>query len=175
MIAIIVATDKNGVIGSENKIPWRIKSDLKRLSALTRGHAVILGRKTYESMDWYYNRSGREMPGKLYCILSRDAKYKPSRPNATIVNSIDAALKLAKQQGEANDIFIIGGASVFNAMLPLTDRIYLTEIQTSVPGDTYFRPPSLKTWHEVHREHFEQSDQDEYESDFMVLERTKAK
>lgn len=172
MIAIVVATDKNRVIGSENRIPWRIKSDLKRLRSLTLGNPVILGRKTYESMDWYYNRSGRQMPGGVYIVLTRDASYKPSRQNAQAVNSIPQALEVAKQQG-GKDIFIIGGDSVFKAMLSYADRIYWTEVMTDTPGDAYFPKLTPGEWRELYHEHYEQNEYDEYDSDLIVLEKIK--
>lgn len=172
MIAIVVATDQNGVIGSENKIPWRMRSDLKRLRDLTQGKPVILGRKTYESMDWYYSRSGREMPGGLYIVLTRDASYKPTRKNAQTVDSIAAALKLAKQQ-DGTDVFIIGGDSVFKSMLPNADRIYMTGVMTATKGDSYFPKLPPGQWREARHEHYDQNEHDEFDSELIVLDRIK--
>lgn len=95
-ISIVAAMAENRVIGKNNKIPWRIKEDLVHLRNLSTGHVVILGRKTYESMDWYYKKSGRQMPGKAYVIVTRDEKYKPERPNTYVAHSVEEALELAK-------------------------------------------------------------------------------
>lgn len=172
MIAIIVATDKQRVVGSENKIPWHIRSDLIRLSNLTRGQTVILGRVSYESMVGYYDKSGREMPGGTYIVVTRNRNYKPARTNARTAHSIPDAFAIANDLG--GDTYVIGGSSIFEASLPFVDKIYLTEVQAEVPGDSYFPPLSQKEWREVSREHHHTDERDEYDSDFIVLERIKA-
>ncbi len=169
MIAIVVATDKQRVIGNENKIPWRVRSDLIRLSNLTRGHTVILGRVSYESMVWYYDKSGREMPGSTYIVVTRDRSYKPARKNARIVHSVPDAFAIASDLG--GNTYVIGGSSIFEESLPFVDRIYLTEVQAEVAGDSYFPPLIKAEWREVSREHHHKDDRDEYDTDFIVLER----
>ena len=96
-VSIIVAMDEKRGIGKENKIPWHIKEDLVHLKSLTLGHVVILGRKSYESMVFYYNRSGNPMPGKLYLVVTRDKNYKPARENAMVAHSLEKALSLARR------------------------------------------------------------------------------
>ncbi|HVI69243.1 MAG TPA: dihydrofolate reductase [Magnetospirillaceae bacterium] len=172
MIAIVVATDKQRVIGNENKIPWRIRSDLVRLSNLTRGHCVVLGRVSYESMVWYYDKSGRDMPGGTYIVVTRDRSYKPARKNAATAHSVPEALTVAQKMG--NDVYVIGGSSIFEEALPFVDRIYLTEVQTEVAGDSYFPPLIKSEWHETSHEHFQKDDRDEYDTDFIVLERVRS-
>src|SRR5262245_23936551 len=137
MIAIVVATDKNRVIGEGNKIPWRVRSDFGRLANLTRHHTVILGRKTYDSMDSYYTRRGTRMPGKWYIVLTHDEAYTPSSDKATTAFSVDEALATAREFSDDN-VFVIGGGSIFKQFLPYTDIIYLTEVQTEAQGDTHF-------------------------------------
>lgn len=171
MIAIIVATDKQRVIGNENKIPWRIRSDLVRLSNLTRGNTVILGRISYESMVWYYDKSGRDMPGGTYIVVTRDRSYKPARKNARTAHSIPGAISLANDLG--GDAYVIGGSSIFNESLPLVDRIYLTEVQTKVAGDSSFPQLIQSQWREISREHHHKDDRDEFDTDFIVLEKIK--
>lgn len=170
MISIVVATDKNGVIGRENKIPWRIRDDLRNLRDLTCEHTVILGRKTYDSLVGYYNWSGRKMPGKMYIIISRNTGYKPERENAQVVHSVQDALKLAESLKDEN-ILVIGGSAVFEAMLPITERIYLTEVQADIPGDAHFPPLNMQQWQEVSRKHYKKDDRNEYDFDMVVLER----
>lgn len=97
-ISIIVAMDEKRGIGKENRIPWHIKEDLIKLKDLTRDHVVILGRKTYDSMVWYYNKSGKPMPGKLYIVVTHDKNYKPIRQNSTVVHSVEEALEIAKEK-----------------------------------------------------------------------------
>ncbi len=172
MIAIIVATDKQRVIGSENKIPWRIRSDLVRLRDLTLGRTVILGRISYDSMVWYYDKSGRDMPGGTYIVVTRDHTYKLARKNARVAHSIPEAFAVASKLG--GDTYIIGGGSIYKETLPLVNRIYLTEVQTKVTGDAYFPPLQPAQWREVSREHHHKDGRDEYDTDFIVLERIKA-
>lgn len=170
MISMVVATDKNGVIGRENKIPWRLKSDLAMLKSLTKNHTVILGRKTYDSMLWYYDRSGRPMPGKTYIVVTRNQDYLPERENAIVAHSIEEALGAAKGLGD-NQVFVIGGGGIFEAMLPYADRIYLTEVQIEAGGDAYFPALSPNDWKEISREHHQQDDKNDHDYDTMVLER----
>lgn len=173
MISIIVATDKNGVIGQGNNIPWRVRSDLKALARSTKGHTVILGRKTYDSMHKYYNGSGRQMPGKTYIVITRQRDYTPERENACVAHSIEEAIAIAKQLGD-DSIFAIGGAAIYKAILPFTDQIRLTEVQTRVQdGDTYFSELNNAEWSEISREHYQKDDINEFNYDFIVLQRIK--
>lgn len=169
MISMVVATDRNGVIGRENKIPWRLRSDLVRLRKLTLGHPVILGRKTYDSMVGYYDKSGRPMPGKMYIVVTRNDQYKSARDNACAVHSVQAALDLAKQFGD-EQMFVIGGGAIYSALLPATDRIYLTEVQTEAEGDAHFPELDMSEWVEVSREHHAKDEKNEYDFDVIVLE-----
>lgn len=170
MISIIVAMDKNRVIGRENKIPWRLRSDLVRLKKLTLGHPVILGRKTYESMEWYYNRSGRQMPGSIYIVVSRNTSYKPASANTRVVHSVPDALSLAQSLGD-DSIFVIGGGGIFEEVLPVTDRIYLTRVDAEAEGDALFPIIDMQDWQEASIEHHPKSDQDDHDYDLVVLER----
>jgi dihydrofolate reductase len=145
MISIVVAMDKNRVIGRENKIPWHIKSDLKRLASLTRGHTVILGRKSYDSMAWYYNRSGKQMPGAHYVVVTRNSRYTPHDPKVHVAHSISDAITTAEGLGD-DTILAIGGGQVFTEILPHTSQIYLTEVQASVGGDSFFPELDPHDW-----------------------------
>lgn len=170
MISLIVATDKKGAIGKDNLIPWRIRSDLVLLKQLTLDNTVILGRKTYDSMVFYYDRSGRPMPGKLYIIITHDTAYAPKREGATVAHSADEALKKAEQAG--GEILVIGGSQIYELLLPHADRIYLTEVATEVDGDTFFPPLDKSQWSETSRIHHEKSDKDEFDFDTVVLDRS---
>jgi dihydrofolate reductase len=172
MIAMVVATDKKGVIGREDQIPWRIRTDLANLKRLTKEHPVILGRKTYESMDMYYTRSGREMPGSMYIVVTRNEGYHPARQNATVAHSIEEAIALAKSYHD-DQIYVNGGAAIFEAMMPYTDRIYLTVVQTEAEGDAHFPKIDDKVWRELSIENHTKDEKNEYDFDMLVLERIK--
>lgn len=171
MVALVIAHAKNGVIGKDNTIPWRVRADLVRLKNLTLGNVVILGRKTYESMAWYYDRSGRDMPGKVYIVVTNNLGYKPSHFNATAVHSMKEAFKVARSLDE--DTYVIGGAAIFEEALPFADTIYRTIIQAEVNGDTY--APELKSgdWHETEHEEHKKDEKNEYDYTFSTLKRTK--
>lgn len=163
---MVVAMDQKHGIGRDNKIPWHLKEDLIRLKNLTLGHVVILGRTTYDSMVGYYNKSGKEMPGKLYVVVTRDASYKPERKNAVAVLSIQDALQKAKEI-EQEEVFIIGGQKIFEQTLPLTDRLYLTIIEKDSQADTFF--PEYKDFVKVIEE--EHKTGEEFNYTFKTLER----
>ncbi|MEW6056695.1 MAG: dihydrofolate reductase [Bdellovibrionota bacterium] len=127
MISLIVAMDRNRVIGVENKLPWHLPADLKRFKTLTMGHHIIMGRKTYESI-------GKPLPGRMNVVVTRQAGLKIE--GCKVVHSLEAAVKLA--QGD-NEAFIIGGAELFSQALEFVEKIYLTRVETKVHrGDTYF-------------------------------------
>ncbi len=136
-ISAIAAVDGKNGMGKDNKIPWHIKEDLVRLREFTKGNVAILGRKTYESMVWYYDRSGKPMPAKLYIVITSDANYKPTRENVTIANSLQDAIKRGKGESE---IFVLGGGQVFKEAIEggFVDRIYLTVVEGDFDCDTFF-------------------------------------
>ena len=124
---------ENRVIGRDGQIPWRLGDDLKRFKRLTMGHPIIMGRKTYDSI-------GRALPGRLNVVLSRQpAPGDASRPgNVKVFCSLDdATIALA---GEHDEAFVIGGQQVYEAALPIVDRVYLTLIHQQIEGDTFFPP-----------------------------------
>ena len=130
----------NRVIGANNKLPWHLPSDLKRFKALTMGHHLIMGRRTFESI-------GRVLPGRTSVVVSRNPGYQTD--GAIVVHDIAAAL--AKSAGDT-EAFVIGGERIFEAALPAADRILLTEIDAEFSGDTFFPPLSKKDWLETSRE-----------------------
>lgn len=139
-ISIIVAMAKNRVIGADNKLPWHLSADLKRFKALTMGHHIIMGRKTFESI-------GRILPGRRYVIVSRAPDCAVA--GAVVVDSVDRAVAACADDAE---IFIIGGGEIYAAALPLADRIYATEIGRKFEGDTYFPELDIRQWRATARE-----------------------
>lgn len=139
-LSIIVAIAKNRVIGINNTLPWHLPEDLKRFRALTMGHHIIMGRKTYESL-------GRLLPGRTTVIVTRNRDYQVE--GALVANSLQDAIALSKDDDE---IFLIGGAELYQAGLNLADKLYVTEIDLDVAGDAHFPQISLQQWHETARE-----------------------
>ncbi|PLX97944.1 MAG: diacylglycerol kinase [Desulfuromonas sp.] len=127
-INIIVAMAQNRVIGREGQLPWHLPSDLRRFRELTMGHTLLMGRATWESV-------GRALPGRRTIVLSRDPDFHP--PGGEVVGSINAALELA---AAGDELFVCGGEEVFLQLLPRAQRIYLTELDVPVAGDTFFPP-----------------------------------
>lgn len=136
-VSLIVAMDESCGIGKNDRIPWHIRKDLIRLASMTRGKMTILGDRSYNSMAGYYDKSGRPMPAKEYLVLSFDKNFKSTRNNTSTVNSLDEAVKHIKESGE-DEVFVLGGASVFKQMLSITDRLYLTIVNGKFDCDTFF-------------------------------------
>lgn len=169
-ISIICAMDEKRGIGKDNKIPWHILDDLIKLKNLTKDHVVILGRKTYDSMVWYYNKSGKQMPGKLYIVVTHDKNYEPAREkeNATIAHSLEDALSFARSHlARLDEIFIIGGGQIFQQALPLAYKLYLTIVQGDFHCDTFF--PRFSEFKKVIHE--EPRELEGYKYKFLELER----
>jgi dihydrofolate reductase len=142
-VALIAALDRNGAIGRDNDLPWRLPDDLKRFKALTLGKPVLMGRKTAESL-------GRALPGRLNLVLTRSgqAPFADMQPLA----SIEEALRLATEAG-ASELSIIGGAEIYALTLPLADRMYLTHVDTAVEeADAFFPAFDAAQWKAVARQ-----------------------
>ena len=139
-ISLLAAVARNRVIGSNNALPWRLPEDLRRFKALTLGHPVIMGRKTHESV-------GRPLPGRTNIVVTRDANFVA--PGCTVVQSPAAALAACK---DADEAFVIGGAELYRALFDDADRMYLTEINSDVPGDVLFPEFDAAQWQETARE-----------------------
>ncbi|MDI6750965.1 MAG: dihydrofolate reductase [Pseudomonadota bacterium] len=141
MIVIIAAVAKNGVIGKENALPWRLPEDMAHFKALTLGHTVIMGRKTWESLPPKF----RPLPNRRNVVVTRNVDY--AAPGAEVVHSLDEAVKL----GAGGTAFVIGGAELYAHALPLADRLELTEIDADIEGDAYFPALDRAEWREIGR------------------------
>jgi dihydrofolate reductase len=133
-LSMIVAAAKNGVIGVNNTLPWHLPEDLKRFKALTMGHHIIMGRKTYESL-------GRLLPGRTTVIVTRNKDFKIE--GALVVGSLTQALALCKDDDEA---FLIGGAQMFALGIALANKLYMTEVDIDVEGDVFLPKIDLSYW-----------------------------
>lgn len=139
-LSTIVAIANNRVIGINNTLPWHLPEDLKRFKALTMGHHIIMGRKTYESL-------GRLLPGRTTVIVTRNQDYKVE--GALIANSLQDAIAQCKGDDEA---FLIGGAELYQDGLKFSDKLYITEIDLDVAGDAHFPDFDSQDWQEIARE-----------------------
>lgn len=167
-VSIIAVVDQKRGIGKDNKIPWHIKEDLVHLKNLTRDHVVILGRKSYDSMVGYYNKTGRPMPGKLYIVITHDKEYKPARENAQITHSLDEAVSFARSHlAKLDEVFVIGGAQIFQQAIAIADKLYLTIVEGNFEADTFF--PDYSDFKKVVLK--EEHDNGEYKYTFLELER----
>jgi len=140
-LAIIAGIGANRVIGVDGHLPWRLPEDMKRFKALTMGHAVIMGRKTHESV-------GRPLPGRRNIVVSRRPGLEV--PGCEVASSFEAALALVK--GKDTLPFVIGGEALYRAALPLATHLYLTLVPLAPVGDTYFPELEPGAWREVDRQ-----------------------
>ncbi len=161
-VSLIVAVAMNRVIGDGGKLPWRFSSDLKKFKEITTGKAVIMGRKTWDSLP------RKPLPGRLNIVVSRSSAF--SAEGASVASSVDAALLLASQAGQG-EVMVIGGAEIYRAFLPRADRIYVTELKTAVEGDTTFGALAPDQWRETGRERLSPSPGDNVEGDFVIYDR----
>lgn len=160
-ISIIVAMAKNRVIGANRAIPWHLPNELKLFKNLTMGHHIVMGRKTYESI-------GRLLPGRTTVIVTRQPDYQV--PGALVAHSLDEVVTACAGERE---IFVIGGAEVYRAALPLADRIYLTTVDAEPPGDTFMPELDLTDWRETSVQAFSADSRHQYGYRFAVYDRVR--
>ena len=158
MISQIFAISLNNVIGKENKLPWNLPNDLKYFKSKTINHPIIMGRKTFESF-------GKPLKNRLNIIVTSNTSYQ--QPGCIIVHNLDDAVEKAKEV-DMEEIFIIGGSSLFSESLSYIDKIYITEIKAEVEGDTFFHFDK-KEWREVKREEYHKDSKHAYDYAFVEL------
>ena len=164
-VSLIVAVSENGVIGKDNDLIWHLPKDMKFFKDTTMGHHVIMGRKNFESIPHKF----RPLPNRTNIVITRQSNYKAE--GCLVVNSVEEALEIAKQNGDS-DPFIIGGGQIYKIALEqnLVDRIYLTRIYYSFDGDTFF-PELNSDWKEINREDCFKDEINNYNFSFIVLEK----
>ncbi len=158
-ISVIAALARNRVIGIENRLPWKLPEDLAHFKALTLGHPIIMGRKTFESL-------GRPLPGRTNIVITRNPDYAPT--GCLTAASIADAVALC---GDVPEVFFIGGAELYRQVLPLADRLYLTEVRIEAEGDAWFPEVERSDFREVSRVANRGEKGDRLEFDFVVYER----
>lgn len=154
-LSIIVAIANNNVIGKNNDLVCRMPADMSYFKEKTMGHAIIMGRKNYESI-------GRALPGRTSIILSRNKELKIE--DCKVVNSLFSAFALADKDSEA---FVIGGGEIYKMALPLTTKLYVTRIYAELPGDVFFPEIDMERWEEVSAKHFLADEKNPYDYSFF--------
>lgn len=160
-LSLVVAMARNSVIGLDGKIPWHLSEDLKYFKKITLGKPIIMGRKTCNSI-------GRPLPDRRNIVVSSNLKFCSN--GFDVFNSIDAALNDCQEQAE---VMIIGGATLYKALLPKADRLYITYIHKKFKGDTFFPNFNLKQWQEIYRQDVSGDTQEKLKYSFVVLKTRK--
>lgn len=160
-ISFIVAMASNRAIGLNNQMPWHLSADLKRFKQITMGSPILMGRKTYESI-------GKPLPGRTNIIISRNSSYQ--QQGCLVFSNIDNALASCHEYGE---VFIIGGASFYQSMLPNADILYITQIHKVFKGDTFFPIINQQEWEEISREDINNDQTVKFRYSFLKLKKKK--
>ena len=159
-VTIIAALASNRIIGRGNRMPWHISDDLKRFKALTLGHPVVMGRKTFESI-------GKPLPGRQMIIVTRDTQFRAE--GCYVVRSVEEAIALARSRGET-EVFVCGGAQIYAEALSNAKRFYVTLVEAQVEADAFFPEWEEHDWIEKQSSHHEADEKDQYASTFKLLE-----
>ena len=166
LLAVVAARARNGVIGRNGGLPWRLKSDMALFKATTLGKPVIMGRRTWDSLP------KKPLPGRANLVLSRDGTFEPK--GAAVCDRFLDAVSMAREQAAedgAEEICVIGGTALFELAIPKARRLYLTEVHATVEGDAVFPEFDEAAWREVKRDPCPATDGDDYAFTLRVLER----
>lgn len=164
IISLIAALTKNRVIGKNNDLPWHLPDDMKYFMQTTKAHHVIMGRKNYESIPEKF----RPLPNRTNIVVTRQKNF--SAPGCHIVNTLEEGIDMARSDGE-KELFIIGGSEIYSLGMTYADQLYLTEIDTTLEGDTYFPIFNKEDWQELSRTHHEADARHAYPFDFVVYKK----
>lgn len=164
-LSLICAMAENRVIGRNNSLPWHLSEDLRHFKRVTMGSCIIMGRKTWESI-------GRPLPGRSNIVITSNPDYEAD--GARVVGSLPEAIKLAESISiidDSEEAFVIGGAGIYQAALPLANRFHLTRVHAQVEGDTLLADFDETQWREVERQDFQHDDSNPYDYSICILER----
>lgn len=161
MLSIVVAKAKNNIIGKDNKLLWHLSDDLKRFRALTEGHTIIMGRKTFESL-------GRVLPNRKHIVFSNNPDFKVNDENVEVVHSLLQIQEYIESEEEA---FVIGGAMMYNFLMPYVSKMYVTEIEKEFEGDAFFPRIDDKKWKEISREKGPEDGENNFEYNYVIYEK----
>jgi dihydrofolate reductase len=160
IISLLLAADQSNVIGLNNQLPWHLPNDLKYFKNLTWGMPIVMGRKTFESI-------GKPLPGRRSIVITRNQDWNEA--NVEVVHSIREAVELAG--ASVKEIFVIGGAEIFNTVLEDASRIYLTRIHHRFEGDVYFKGIDQQHWKLSRKVDCDADEKNRYKHSFEVWER----
>jgi dihydrofolate reductase len=164
-ITLVAALAENGVIGRDNGLPWRLKSDMVHFRAITMGKPVVMGRKTFLSI-------GRPLPGRTTIVVSRDGGF--AAPGIVVAPSVEAALTVARGDAlrrGAERIIVAGGADLYAQTMPLAERLHITYVHRAVDGDVYFPAIDRSVWHETARDEHAAAAGDDAAFAFVIYQR----
>ena len=159
-LTLIVAVSENNVIGKDNDLIWRLRNDLKRFKALTSGHCIIMGRKTFESFP-------KPLPNRTHIVITRQLNYKVPE-GVKVVNSLEAAIEASKEDPYP---YVIGGGEIYKQGLGFVDLIELTKVHHNFEGDTFFPEIDVKIWEEINCVYNEKDDLHKYPFSFITYKR----
>ncbi len=165
-LSLVAARARNGVIGREGDLPWRLRGDLQRFKTVTMGKPCLMGRATWESLPL------KPLPGRLNLVLTRDESFEAR--GAVVCTSLPEALEMAREQARedgVDEICVIGGAQLYETVLDRADRLYLTEVEAEPEGDTLFPPFDEAAFVEVSSEAHDAGDKDDHPYVFRTLDR----
>lgn len=161
MLSIVVAKAKNNIIGKDNKIIWHLPEDLKHFKKITTGYTIIMGRKTFQSL-------GRVLPNRKHIIFSNNPSFNVNEENVKVVHSLLEIQDLIEGKEEA---FVIGGAMIYNFLMPYVKKMYVTEIDKEFEGDTFFPKIDNNIWKEISREKGIKDEKNNLDYYFVTYER----
>ena len=161
MLSIIVAKSRNNIIGKNNELIWHLPADLKRFKELTTGHNIIMGRKTFESL-------GRVLPNRKHIIFSQNPDFKVADENVEVVHS---RLQIQELIEGPEESFVIGGAMIYNFLMPYVKKMYITQIDKEFEGDTFFPKINEEEWKIVEREKGVKDEKNNLDYEFITYER----
>lgn len=167
-LSMIVARSQNGIIGRDGGLPWKLSDDLKMFKRTTMGHPIIMGRHTWESLP------RKPLPGRQNIVITKDWAYAAigARVYSNLNAAINAARAIATKDG-VEEVFIIGGQSLFERALPMTDILYISEVEAEVEGDVTFPDFDESAFEEVATSHFEANERNDYPFTLRVMQRVK--
>jgi dihydrofolate reductase len=166
-IALVVAIARNGVIGREGGLPWRLSTDLKRFKALTLGHPIVMGRRTWDSFPRH------PLPERMNIVVTRNADF--SGEGAVRAASLDEALTIARRAPGGEAVQVIGGGQIYAQALPLADRLDVTHVDVESDGDTRFPPIDPDLWYEASSENVPAGPKDDHATRYVVYLRRAAR
>ena len=161
MLSIIVAKGKNNIIGKDSKIVWSLPADRRRFEELTKSHTIIMGRKTFESLEGI-------LPNRKHIVFTQNDDFRVDDPNVQVVHSM---LEIKEYIDNKDENFVIGGAMIYSLLMPYVKKMYVTEINKEFEGDTFFPKINLDVWKETERIKGVQDEENKYEYDFVTYDR----